>query len=160
MKPFLAFRNGMSMSDLDEPANYFPPESSGEELLFRRILEAAGNPMLPLGGLRTVAGELSARPADAATAEGQTRDERLQTLLLRGEPPAETGQEDPGFSENWITLAHPIEADPVVPSLLPETAEAKTHGWRRFVPRRRGLFLLVVVSGLAAVIINYKGCSI
>ncbi len=53
----------------------------------------------------------------------------------------------------WISLNRPLEETGPAPA-----GPVSSRGLRRILPKRPGFFLLVVVTGIAAYVVNTKGC--
>ena len=148
------------MPDQDLPP-LGPTEPPGDEVLLNLILEAAARVETPASGLRAAAAILCSRPSRSIgppDAEDEARAERIRTVLREGdaEQPDLPEPEYCGPGETWISLESPL-GEPGAARRRPP--EDEKRGLARIMPRRRGLLLLVVLSGVAAYVVNTKGCS-
>ncbi len=134
-----------------------PPSPSEEERLFAQFLAAAADPTTPAAGLRAAANELCAPRSPEGEAD-PTRSEHMKELLHQ------TGSdhfnsEPSGTPEAWISLDRPAD-DKIEKLRAQDKTEAKPRGFSRFLPKRRRLFVLLLLAGAAAVIAKSKGCAV
>ena len=134
-----------------------PSSPSEEERLFAQFLAAASDPNTPAAGLRAAGDELCA-PHQPEEAADPTRSEQMKELLRRTE--SEHFESEPsGTPEAWISLDRPAD-DTIQTRRAQDKAEAKPRGFSRFFPKRRRLFVLVLLAGAAVIIAKSKGCAV